>query len=71
MNVVPVPSDIPPVGFEYQLMIPALAVAPSVNGPATQLDAGVVVNIVGAVPDIVAITDVLLAVVHVPLVAST
>ena len=71
MNDVPIPSDIPPVGFEYQLMIPALAVAPSVNAPVRQLDAGVVVNIVGAAPDIVAITAVREAVVQLPSFAST
>ena len=71
MYIKPVPSDKPPVGFEYQLMIPELAVAPRVTVPVPHLESGVVVNIVGAVADIVATTDVLLAVVHIPLVAST
>ena len=54
MNVIPVPSDKPPVGFAYQLMVPALAVAPSVTDPGPHIDPGEVVNIVGAVAETVA-----------------
>ena len=71
VNVNPVPSDKPPVGFAYQFMVPELAVAPSVTTPVPQREPGVDVNIVGVTTDTVAITDVLAAVVHIPLVAST
>ena len=71
VKVNPVPRDKPPVGFEYQLMVPALEVAPIVTVPVPQIDAGFVVNIVGADNETVATIDVLLAVVHIPLVAST
>ena len=60
-----------PVGVEYHVTVPALAVAPIVTGPASQREFEVVVNIVGVDPLIVAITDVLDNVVQLPLVAST
>ena len=47
MNVVPVPSDPPPVEAAYQLIVPALAVAPRTTVPVPHLEFGVVVNIVG------------------------
>ena len=43
----PVPSDVPPEAAEYQLIVPALAVAPRVTVPAPQREAGVVPVIVG------------------------
>ena len=60
----------PPVDAEYQLIVPALALAPKVTVPVPQFDPGVVVDIVGIVL-IVAVTAVLLAVVHPLDVAST
>ena len=62
--------DDPPVIAAYQLIVPALALAPSVTVPVPQFDPGVVPVIVGK-GFIVATTDVLVAVVHPPLVAST
>ena len=60
----------PPVDAEYQLIVPALELAPNVTVPVPQFDPGVVVDIVGIVL-IVALTAVLLAVVHPLDVAST
>ena len=37
VNVVPVPSDVPPISVEYQLMIPAEAVAPNMTVPEPHL----------------------------------
>ena len=67
---IPVPNDEPSVEAVYQLMVPADAVAPRVTVPVPQRDAGVVVAIVGIVLT-VAITAVLVAVVHPIAVAST
>ena len=61
----------PPVDAEYQLIVPALALAPKVTVPVPHLELGVVEEIVGAAALIVAVMDVLLAVVHPPDVAST
>ena len=66
----PVPSDEPPVGTEYQLMVPAEDVAPSVTVPASHLEDGVVPVIVGVFV-IVAVTPVLAPVVQPFRVAST
>ena len=66
----PAPNDEPSVEAVYQLMIPVDAVAPRVTVPVPQRDAGVVVAIVG-IALIVAITAVLVAVVHPIAVAST
>ena len=63
VNVVPVPIDVPPVDTLYQLIVPALAVAPSVIIPAPHRDAGDVPVITG-IGLIVATTAVLDAVVH-------
>ena len=41
VKVNPVPRDNPPVGFAYQLIVPALAVAPSVSVPDPQILSGV------------------------------
>ena len=60
----------PPVDAEYQLIVPALALAPKVTVPVPQFEPGVVDDIVGIVL-IVALTAVLLAVVHPLDVAST
>ena len=40
VNVVPVPNIVPPVDTLYQLIVPALAVAPSVTVPVPHRDAG-------------------------------
>ena len=69
-KLVPVPSDVPPVATEYQLMVPALAVAPRVTTPGPHLSPGVVLVIVG-IAFIVAVTAVLVAVVQPLAVAST
>ena len=47
VKLVPVPSDAPPLDAAYQLMVPALAAAPSVTVPGPHLDPGVVPVIVG------------------------
>ena len=60
----------PPVDAEYQLIVPALELAPNVTVPVPQFDPGVVDDMVGIVL-IVALTAVLLAVVHPLDVAST
>ncbi len=66
----PVPSELPPVAAAYQLIVPALAVAPSVTVPVPHLEPGVVPVMVGMVL-MVAVTDVLDVVVQLPSVAST
>ena len=43
----PVPNEVPPVEAEYQLIVPAEAVAPMVTAPVPQVDPGVVPVIVG------------------------
>ena len=70
VNDVPVPNDAPPEDAAYQLIVPALAVAPNATVPVPHLEFGVVPVIVG-VAFTVAVTAVLDAVVHPPLVAST
>ena len=47
VNDVPVPTKVPAVKASYQLIVPALAVAPSVTVPVPHLDAGVVPEILG------------------------
>ena len=47
VNEVPVPNEVPPVDAEYQLIVPADAVAPNVTVPVPQTDPGVVPVIVG------------------------
>ena len=66
----PVFSIRPPLDAEYQLIVPALALAPKVTVPVPHLDPGVVDEIVG-IELIVAVTTVLVAVVHPFEVAST
>ena len=70
MKLVPVPKDAPPDAVAYQLIVPALAVAPKVNVPVPQRLAGVLPVIVGTAFT-VATTAVLLAVVQPFNVAST
>ncbi len=70
VNVAPVANDVPPVKAEYQLIVPALAVAPNATVPVPQRFAGVLAVMVGIVFTIAA-TDVLAAVVQPFAVAST
>ena len=66
----PVFSIRPPLDAEYQLIVPALALAPKVTVPVPQFELSVTDEILGSVL-IVAVTAVLLAVVHPLDVAST
>jgi hypothetical protein len=70
VKLVPDPLVDPPVEAVYQLIVPALAVAPKVTVPVPQREAGVEVEMVGMAL-MVAAMEVLLAVVHPLLVAST
>ena len=63
VNDVPVPMLAPPVAALYQLIVPALAVAPNVAVPVPQIATGVVAVTVG-IAFTVAVTAVLVAVVH-------
>ena len=47
VNNAPVPKLVPPVAALYQLMVPALAVAPKVTVPVPQRLAGLVTVMVG------------------------
>jgi hypothetical protein len=67
--VVPVPNKVPPVCASYQFIVPAEAVAPNVTEPESQRFAGVVEVIVGVIFT-VAVTAVLVGVVHPEAVAS-
>ncbi len=49
VKLVPVCNDDPPVELLYQLIVPLLALAPKVTIPASHLDNGVVLVIVGVV----------------------
>ena len=69
VKLVPVPIEAPPVAAAYQLIVPALAVAPNTTVPVPHLDPGVVPVIVG-IGLTVAITAVLVAVVQLLSVAS-
>jgi len=68
--VVPVAVAEPPVSESYQLTVPAEDVAPNVTAPGPQRAAGVTPVMAGIVLT-VAVMAVLVAVVHVPAVAST
>ena len=70
VNDAPVANDVPPVAALYQLIVPALAVAPNTAVPVPQRLAGVFAVMVG-IAFTVAATDVLVAVVHPFAVAST
>ena len=47
VNDAPVANDVPPVKAEYQLIVPALAVAPNTAVPAPHIAAGVLAVMVG------------------------
>jgi predicted membrane protein len=70
VNDAPVANDVPPVNAEYQLIVPALAVAPNAAVPVPHMVAGVLAVMVG-IAFTVAATDVLAAVVQPFAVAST
>ena len=69
VKLVPVPSEEPPVEAEYQLIVPALAVAPRSTVPVPHRDPSVMPVMVIVL--IVAVTAVLAAVVQTLSVAST
>ena len=48
VKLLPVCKDNPPIELLYQLMVPLLALAPNATVPASHLDNGVVLVIVGA-----------------------
>ena len=70
VNDAPVQTLVPPVAPQYQLIVPALAVAPNTTVPVPHVAAGVLAVMVG-MAFTVAATDVLVAVVHPFAVAST
>ena len=70
VNETPVANDVPPVAALYQLIVPALAVAPNTAVPVPHIAAGVLAVMVG-IAFTVAATDVLVAVVQPFAVAST
>ena len=70
VNETPVANDVPPVNALYQLIVPALAVAPNTAVPVPHIAAGVLAVMVGIVLTVAA-TDVLAAVVQPFAVAST
>ena len=70
VNDAPVAIDVPPVNAKYQLIVPALAVAPNAAVPVPQIAAGVLAVMVGIVFTVAA-TAVLVAVVQPLDVAST
>ena len=49
VNDAPVPNDVPPVAALYQLIVPALAVAPNTTVPVPHIAAGVLAVMVGMV----------------------
>ena len=67
---VPVAKLVPPVAALYQLIVPALAAAPNTTVPVPQRLLSVTPDILG-IALIVAVTAVLVAVVHPFVVAST
>ena len=69
VKLVPVPRVSPPVGSEYQLMVPALAAACKLTVPVPQMDPSVVPEMDGMAL-IVAVTAVLVDVVQPSFVAS-
>ena len=69
VKIAPVPRDAPPVGSEYQLMVPALAVTCKLTFPVPQFDPSVVPEMDGMAL-IVAVTAVLVDVVQPSFVAS-
>ena len=69
VKIAPIPRDSPPVGSEYQLMVPALAAACKLTVPVPQMDPSVVPEMDGMAL-IVAVTAVLVDVVQPSFVAS-
>ena len=49
VNDAPVANDVPPVAALYQLIVPALAVAPNTTVPVPHIAAGVLAVMVGMV----------------------
>ena len=49
VNDAPVAIDVPPVNAEYQLIVPALSVAPNATVPVPHIAAGVLAVMVGIV----------------------
>ena len=70
VNDAPVETLVPPVAPTYQLIVPALAVAPNTTVPVPHIAAGVLAVMVG-MAFTVAATAVLVDVVHPFAVAST
>ena len=70
LKLPPVPSKVPALGAEYQLIVPEDDVAPNVTDPVPQRAAGDV-PVMEGISFMVAVMAVLVAVVHVPAVAST
>ena len=70
MYDVPVAKLVPPVADAYQFMVPALAAAPNTKVPVPQRLLSVTPDILG-IAFTVAVTAVLVAVVHPVAVAST
>ena len=58
VKLVPVPNELPPVEAEYQLIVPADAVAPKATVPAPHLDPGVTVTVGDEFTVSVAVEDV-------------
>ena len=71
VNDAPVANDVPPVKAEYQLIVPALAVAPNATVPVPQRLAGVLAVIVGADPAVTVATTAVLPDTQPLFVAST
>ena len=69
VKLAPVPRDTPPVGSEYQLMVPALAVACRLTFPVPQLELSIV-PVMEGMSLIIAVTRVLVDVVQPSFVAS-
>ena len=70
VKLVAVPNEEPPVDAVYQFIVPALAVAPNVTVPVPHLELSVTPVMVG-IGLIVAVTAVLVPVVHPLMLAST
>ena len=68
-KIVPVSRDVPPMGSEYQLMVPALAVACKLTAPVPQLEPSIAPVMAGKAL-IIAVTAVLVDVVQPSFVAS-
>ena len=71
VNDAPVANDVPPVNAEYQLIVPALAVAPNTTVPVPHIAAGVLAVMVGADPAVTVATTAVLPDTQPLFVAST